>query len=273
MTALNSKLQRAIQTLLQEGVLSSASHLASVDSTNTEAARWIQQISHSHPPSSLEKSLLPRLVVADEQTAGRGRMGRSWTARHDGLAFSLVWPGYHELTSIAVGVAIAETIEYLVGPTRCGLKWPNDVWMLEQKVAGVLIERVDQPKSETVIESKPLLIIGIGLNIGSSPRLDELATTSLVEATGRLISQAEVLAELVPRLIERLQELSGQTSDVVASFRSRCVLTSRGVRCVVDGQVVEGICRGIEDSGELLVQTPAGMQRCRSGEVTQVRLA
>lgn len=231
--------------------------------------RWVQQ----SIDSSSNASRLPSLFITDEQTAGRGRMGRPWNARQDGLAFSLVWPGYHELTSIAVGVAIAETIEYVVGPTRCGLKWPNDVWMFERKVAGVLIERVDSLTSDSGIESKPILIIGIGLNVGSSPKLDELPTTSMAEATGRLISHADVLSELVPGLIQRLQDISLNHVDVLDSFRTRCVLTSRLVRCVVDGKRIEGICQGITDCGELLVQTPDGNYRCRSGEVTRVRLA
>lgn len=253
--------------------MSSASHLASVDSTNTEAMDWIQKSIHLPQTTPPDVSLLPRLVIADEQTAGRGRMGRSWKARHDGLAFSLIWSGCCELTSIAVGVAIAETIEYLASPMRCGLKWPNDVWMSERKVAGVLIERVDPPVSEPTIENKPFLIIGVGLNVGSSPQLDESPTTSLVEATGRLISQGDVLSELIPGLIERLGELPHGTGDVLNAFRTRCVLTSRRVRCVVDGQPIEGICQGIADCGELLVQTPAGLRQCRSGEVTRVRLA
>lgn len=265
-------IRRVVSKLIADGVILSADHLATIDSTNTQSSRWLGK-------SVLDDSLLPRLVIADEQTSGRGRMGRSWNARNDGLALSLVWPGCHGLTSIAVGVAIAETIEFLAAPTKCGLKWPNDVWLADRKVAGVLIERVDTKSASGsrdggtsgAVVDQPVSIVGIGLNVGSSPKLGESPTTSIAESTGKLVSRAEVLAELIPMLVERLRAVELDAEELLREFRRRCVLSSLPVHCFVDGQPVEGVCEGISDTGELQVLTANGIQKCRSGEVSRVR--
>ena len=201
-------------------------------------------------------------------------MGRNWEARSDGLAFSLVWPGCDERLSIAVGVAVAEAIESVAGPTQCGLKWPNDIWMAQKKAAGILIERVELVLDQTgVKQSQAFSVIGIGVNVGSSPRLEDAETTSVCEAAGKLIHRADLLSELIPHLVARLRIGEAATSELAASFQRRCVLTGHDVRCHVDGKCVEGRCEGIAPNGELRVRLGDRVEYCRSGEVQRVRLA
>lgn len=268
---LDESMLRATDSLLASGVLASCDYQHTGPSTNSAALQWIGEQRGDSRATSVLLSQTPRLVIVDAQTSGRGRLGRSWQAQHDGLAFSLVLAGCHDLLSIAVGVAIAEAIEDVAGPVRCGLKWPNDVWMNGKKVAGTLIERIDLPSAADGYP-QPMAVIGIGLNVGSSPQLDETAATSICEATGKFLTRAGVLVELIPTVIQHAAQCEPDPQDLLQSFRQRCVLTGETIRCTVDGQVIQGRCEGIDERGELQVWTDAGMRVCRSGEVSQVRL-
>lgn len=269
---LDESMIRVTDSLLASGTLASRDYQYTVPSTNSAALQWLDEQRGDSTATSALLSQTPRLVIVDTQTSGRGRLGRSWQAQHDGLAFSLVLAGCHDLLSIAVGVAIAEAIEDLAGPVRCGLKWPNDVWMNGKKVAGTLIERIDLPSAADGYP-QPMAVIGIGLNVGSSPQLDENAATSICEATGKLVTRAGVLAELIPTLIQNVAQCESAPQELLQSFRQRCVLTGETIRCTVDGQLIQGRCEAIDERGELQVWTDAGMRVCRSGEVSRVRIA
>ena len=275
-------------SLCRDGILSSVDHRLVVGSTNTEAMNWLRCQQRSVPcsvRSPVDTSDgrqggggLPRLVVADRQTAGRGRRGRSWLAQDDGLAFSLVVGISSPLASLAAGLAVCDAIEHLAGPTRCDLKWPNDVWMQERKVAGILVERVDQRDGR--------LVIGIGINLQSFPSVvpdeqEELPTRpaqpgrpgSVMEATGRLVSRASMLEELTPMLLERLQESVVDPLSTCEAFRTRCCLDGQLVEAVVAGQPASGRCQGIDSMGRLRIETPEGTRLCQTGEVHRVRMS
>ncbi len=264
-------IHRVIDSLLTSGVIASFDHQSTLPSTNSTALDWLNTHRGSERVEIIG-SQLPRLVIADSQTAGRGRLGRTWQAQQDGLAFSLVLSGCEELLSIAVGVAIAETIEHLAAPLRCGLKWPNDVWINGKKVAGTLIERVDLPSQR---HDGPLVavVIGIGLNVGSSPNLSESETTSICEATGKWITRSAMLSELIPAVIDTVQRCQTDRDECLDAFRHRCALTGEMIRCSIDGQVVEGRCEGISLNGEMRIHTESGERVCRSGEVSRVRVS
>ena len=264
-------IRRTLNRLVADGFIASYDHRSRCGSTNTEANEWLRRSPETDV--STQNVQLPRLIVADKQTSGRGRLGRVWTAQEDGLAFSLLWKGCHSLLSIAVGVAIAEAIEFVAGPTSCGLKWPNDIWMNGRKVGGVLIERIglsgrDCGSNEGDGE---VSIIGIGLNVRSSPDIDGTATTSIVETTGKVIARSDLLEELVSSLIQRLNFIQNDPEGVIRDFAKRCILSGTPVRCWIGGAQVEGMCEGISSTGELIVHTSDGVQRCRSGDVTRVR--
>lgn len=224
-------------------------------------------------PTQLEHSL-PKLVHTDRQTAGRGRHGRQWVGQHDGLAFSVITVASPKLLSIAVGVAIAETIEMLAGPTCVRLKWPNDVWISGGKVAGVLIERY----ADTRTNSQNVFVVGIGCNVNSYPNhhtFDEVAVpaTSIAQATGRIVDRTEMLHTTASRLIEVIHEAVEDPADLLQRFESRCVLRGSMVRCQVGGQPIQGICEGIDAEGNLLIRNDHGLHSCHSGEAQRVRMA
>ncbi|MEP0060643.1 biotin--[acetyl-CoA-carboxylase] ligase [Rhodopirellula bahusiensis] len=248
-------------------MIASIVRLPSVDSTSTWSLDWLRSASDKQ----LDEEL-PKLVVADQQTAGRGRHGKSWFAADDGLACTLIAKASPNLLSIAVGVAVAETIEMLAGPTTVQLKWPNDVWMNECKVAGILIERHGDASSD----GDPIFAIGIGCNLRSHPGLSQIAggfvpATSISEATGRLISKEQLLDTLGPHLLDVISEAAVHPIDVMHRFEDRNVLRGQNVQCVIGGQPVSGICEGLDESGSLVLRTASGLQHCNSGEVQRVR--
>ena len=184
------------------------------------------------------------LVTADEQTAGRGRQGRTWTAAPgDALLLSLLVRGVEPgaaLLPLAAAVAVCEAI----APIEAQIKWPNDVWVERRKVAGILLEGRPQ---------EGWAVIGIGLNVRTSEFPEELRerATSLALAGVSDASVAEVRAALVDALA---RWIAAPAAEVLAAWRARDALL--GSRVAWSGGT--GTAVGITDGGALKVETPAG---------------
>jgi BirA family biotin operon repressor/biotin-[acetyl-CoA-carboxylase] ligase len=183
------------------------------------------------------------LVTAREQTAGRGREGRTWAGSPgDSLLMSLVLRRYDALLPLRAGLAVAG----LAGP-EARVKWPNDVLVEGRKVAGILVEARPQDG---------WAVLGIGVNVRASSGLpEELDAASL----GR-DDVEETLAELLDRLHERLDQ---PAHDAIADLRERDALLGRTVRWAAG----EGTGAGITDEGGLRVRTAAGDEVVLAGEV------
>jgi len=185
------------------------------------------------------------IVTADAQRSGRGRQGRSWTAKAGKavLYSALLHPlqPRHRLLPLAVPIAVAEAAE-AVAPVSCDVKWPNDIWIEGRKCAGVLIEA--RPEDGWAV-------IGVGINVATAkqdfpPALRETATS--------LGPKVEVKAT-IEALNERLGHWVGADEDeVLDAFRERDALRGRGIAWD-DG---EGTAEGIDERGNLLVATGAG---------------
>ncbi len=198
------------------------------------------------------------LVTADEQTAGRGRSGRTWSARPgSGLLMSLLLRDLderHEMLPLATAVAACEACEALAG-VECAIKWPNDVWIDRRKLAGILIEGRPQ---------EGWAVIGLGLNISTDPdefpeELRETAT-SLKASGGRAPGRDELLAVLLERLGTLLD---APAATVLGAWRARDAL--KGTE--ISWSEGSGTARGIDDTGALLVETPGGEVALQAGEV------
>jgi BirA family transcriptional regulator, biotin operon repressor / biotin---[acetyl-CoA-carboxylase] ligase len=190
------------------------------------------------------------LVTADEQTAGRGRQGRAWTAPAGAaLLLSLVVRGLKSLLPLAAAVAVCEAVE----PLDAALKWPNDVWIGRRKVAGILLEGRPQ---------EGWAVIGIGLNVRTRefpPDLRDSATSLAFAGNDMTVAQAR---QRVVAALDRWIEASD--ADVLAAWRGRDALRGEHVRWAHG----EGTATGISDSGALLVETEAGSQvELDAGEV------
>lgn len=216
----------------------------------------------------------PVLVLAETQSAGRGRASNRWWSGTGALTFSLLldahasglptrsWPQL----SLTVGLAIAEAVEELIG-LPAGLKWPNDVYLQGRKVAGVLIETPPRQRGK--------LVVGIGLNVNDP--LDHLpgdvrkTAISLREASNRgPFALADVLILLLDRLSDCFAWVGSRDAELRQRWRERCVLTSHTVHIDQGACQITGPCRGIDDDGALLVQTETGLERCFAGIVSQL---
>ena len=221
--------------------------LPEVDSTNSELMRRARAGQHE-----------ATLLVAERQTAGRGRMGRVWQSQPgDSLTFSFSlpmapkdWSGL----SLAVGVSLAESLH-----PQVGLKWPNDLWVQERKLGGILVEAAS-------MGGRSQVVIGVGLNIRPRPA-DGLNTAPAALTEWRPgITAAETLGLLAPPLIRTLLHFE-QTgfAPLQARFEARDVLKGRRVH-TSDG--AQGTSLGVSTSGALRLQTDAGVLDIHSSEVS-----
>lgn len=192
------------------------------------------------------------LVLAEEQTAGRGRCGRSFfSPPGSGLYMSLAFPreGFDPaaLTTYAA-VCAAEAIEGLTG-VSCGVKWVNDLYLRGKKVGGILTEAVGGT-----------VIIGVGVNLQPSAVPPELRDTVGTLGCG------DVRAELAAAVADGLLAWPGDFSHLDA-YRRRSILSGRMVSFPRGGVELNGSVAGIADDGALLVRTAEGTLALRSGEV------
>ncbi len=201
------------------------------------------------------------IVTAAEQTEGRGRRGRQWTAPAGKavLCSAVLSPldARHALLPLAAPLAVCEAAESLA-PLQCRVKWPNDVWVGERKLAGILIEA--QPPNWAVI--------GIGLNVTTAaedfPEELRLTATSLVSEGAEDIDNEELLASVLESLDGWL---AAKPVDVIAAWAHRDALL--GDRISWNGG--EGVAAGIDESGALLVDTDNGRVALDAGEVHLLR--
>jgi BirA family biotin operon repressor/biotin-[acetyl-CoA-carboxylase] ligase len=211
------------------------------------------------------------LLIADEQTAGRGRRGRSWLSSPSaGLTFSLLWRfsgGVARLAglSLAVGLAVARALER-IGATGVGLKWPNDILLDGGKLAGILVELESAPAGT-------LAVIGIGLNVQMPPTGEEEfihPPAALSQALSPLPDRHRLLAELLIELAAVLDRFdAGGFAVLRADWQQRHAWQNRPVR-LLDGERTDrqGICLGADEDGALLLQTATGIERCLSGDLS-----
>jgi BirA family biotin operon repressor/biotin-[acetyl-CoA-carboxylase] ligase len=211
-------------------------HHATIGSTN-ERARELAEEGAAHGT----------LVTANEQTAGRGRQGRSWvTPPGVAIAASLILREFDELLPLRAGLAVAD----VAGPSAL-VKWPNDVWIDGRKVAGILVE------------ARGWAVLGIGVNVAVDVAALPPEAAAVAGTLGRDPSELDVtLSALLSALETRLSEPKRATLE---ALRERDALLGKTVRW--DGG--EGIGAGIDDTGGLVVELPDGTTTTLSaGEVT-----
>jgi BirA family biotin operon repressor/biotin-[acetyl-CoA-carboxylase] ligase len=211
------------------------------------------------------------LLVADRQTAGRGRRGRNWLSSPEtGLTFSVLWRfvgGVSRLAglSLAVGIAVARALESS-GVRGVGLKWPNDILLEGDKLGGILVELESEPGAM-------LAVIGIGLNLQLPPAGEEAflqRPAALAQALSPLPDRHQILAQVLIDLAEVLDRFAeGGFSVLRSEWQAHHSWQDRQVR-LVDGSRLdrEGICLGADEDGALLLRTPAGIERCLSGDLS-----
>jgi len=227
-----------------------------------------------------EELRTPLLIVAEEQTAGRGRGNNRWWSQEGALTFTLViepgiattaalrtehWPR----VALIAGVALCESLEGQAPELTCGLKWPNDVLIEGKKVAGILVEI---PPAPAGIPRR--LVLGMGVNVNNSlaGAPEELVSRgiSLIDAGGRAFDATAILQDWLARFFGGLKALAGDDPALPVRWQSRCVLTGRQIELLAADQPKRGLCRGIGNDGALLVETEAGLERLYGGVLVRV---
>lgn len=234
-----------------------------IDSTNSELMRRARAGCRE-----------PLLLVAEHQTAGRGRLGRVWRSDDEGgdclpdatgsagrgpgaLTFSLslpltppAWSGL----SLALGTSVAGALH-----ERLRLKWPNDIWLDGRKLAGILVETAS-------LGGARIAVIGIGINIRPRSGAGLSTPPAWMQELLPEIDASSLLQRIVPGLARSLREFESLGFDAFApAFRARDALHGRAI---VLSEGTQGIARGVDQSGALLVHTAAGLKTFVSAEVS-----
>jgi len=236
----------------------------SVDSTNLEAARQAK--------AGAAEGLC---IVAREQTAGRGRLDRRWLSPKDaGLYLSIVlrpqlelsdWPLISLVAALAVSDALLQTCDLKVD-----IKWPNDIYVSERKLAGILVETVETGNG-------PAAIVGIGINLTNQdfPLEMSVSATSVEAATGSVPDANLLLQALVKAMQERYESLQAE-GGIEHATREWCANSTyaydRRVRVSSNNETFEGMTRGLANDGALRVETHDGRIRVvRAADITALR--
>lgn len=226
--------------------------LPEIDSSNTELMRRARAGRTD-----------PLLLVAEHQTAGRGRLGRDWkSSPGDTLTFSLGLPlAPHDWSglSLVAGVAVAESLH-----TELGLKWPNDLWWQDRKVGGILVETAGGGEAGAL----RYVVVGVGLNIVAPPAAAEGLRTPPAGLRQFMpgITAAAVLGAVAPALVRALLDFAETGfAPWQARFAERDVLRGRPV-VLSDGR--QGTAASVDAEGVLQLQTADGWDAVRSAEVS-----
>lgn len=248
-----------IERILRETLVAEVQHYATLGSTNDHAKSLAQG-----------SGKLPCLIVADQQTSGRGRGANRWWSGQGSLTFSLLlapsqlpmapqqWP----LVSLAAGIAVVDAAAPLVPDHTAGIHWPNDVYVDGRKLGGILVE----------VTPSRVCVVGIGLNANNSleeapAEIREKATT-LLELTGRIHDRTEILVRVLTGLESLLAALAKEPETVAARANRLCLQHGRALTVRLADRWVTGRCAGIAQDGALVLETAGGQEKVYSGTLS-----
>ena len=210
------------------------------------------------------------VCLAEAQTAGRGRHGRKWVSPYgSSLYLSMLWTfagGYQAIggLSLAIGVAIAGALEQ-IGVEGSQLKWPNDVYLQGKKLSGVLIEVEGQ------MGAACQCVIGVGINLQLPEHLEEIDQpwTDVFKATGIYVDRNAFAANLIQTLSSTLTTFEQKgLSPFVQAWSERDLFKQKKIRLLMGNSEIEGMNKGINAAGGLLVETDGEVKAFYGGEVS-----
>lgn len=214
---------------------------------------------------------LPLVVIARQQTAGRGRGENRWWTGAGSLALSVlldlkafgVTGAHTPLVALASGIAVVGAVRTCVPGLPLGLHWPNDVYLAGRKLAGILVEST----------ARGLHVLGIGLNanntVGDAPPELHGRLTTLRDATQRFHDPVAIVHRLLQGLETWLGRLGKTPHHVGRRADALCLQRGRVLRLQHPEGTAEGVCVGIAADGALVLQTPEGQQAFYTGSVIE----
>ncbi len=215
------------------------------------------------------------VVVAEHQTAGRGRLDRVWvTPPRSSVTVSVLLrpsvPARRWLwLPLLAGVATVEALRRSCG-VEARLKWPNDVQIAGLKTGGILVERLERTTA-------PVAVVGIGINVSlTRDQLPVPEATSLSLASGQAVDRTDVLATLLAELGREYLDWEAVGGDPDRGLRerysSRCAtLGARVTASLPSGETITGTARDVDAEGMLVIETPSGVETVAAGDVTHLR--
>ena len=239
-------------------------HHESLDSTSSLAAELLLNLI----------PVCPALVLATTQTAGRGRGSNQWWANTGALTFSLVLnpatislePNRLSLIALATGVAVRRCVARLVPDGHATIKWPNDLLLNERKVCGILTEHIS-------VEGTAALIIGVGLNVNNSltnaPEDIRQNATSVYDATGESLNLSTVLISILNEIDACIGDLCNRSMALLSELNGNSILNGRSIAVEAGDVITHGTCRGIDDTGALVLMTESGPTTLIAGSVVE----
>ena len=239
--------------------------LDTIDSTNSHAMRLIQQGKLSLQPGQYS------IHLAEQQSDGKGRRGRQWISPFGQNIYltmvRLIDTGViaTEGITLAVGLAIIRALSELEVP-GLGVKWPNDILVEGRKLAGILLEISGD------ISGICQLTIGVGINVRNQPESMEQVSqpwTDLYQVTGKAMNRNLLVSQVVCHIMSALKEFENNgLKSFIAEWQDNDVMKDQQVELVTTRSSVQGIARGISETGALLLETSQGMQVINGGEVS-----
>jgi BirA family biotin operon repressor/biotin-[acetyl-CoA-carboxylase] ligase len=220
---------------------------------------------------------LPSVIVTECQTAGRGRGKHAWFSTTGSLTFSVTYdfsPMQQKdvpVVALATGISVAQVLETLLGGDKSNvlqLKWPNDIYLRDKKLGGILIESAATQPTQ--------LVIGIGLNINHSLETapTEISATgvAITDATNTTHNLEDLLVLLLNQLDKNFSLLKSKQLDISTLWNSRCML-NHSVISIAIGEIdqqplnFQGRCCGVASDGALLIEIAGEVKRFYSGVV------
>jgi BirA family biotin operon repressor/biotin-[acetyl-CoA-carboxylase] ligase len=211
------------------------------------------------------------VLVTEHQTAGRGRLDRTWeTPARAALTFSVLlrptspaerWPWL----PLAAGLATASGVRRASGLSRVGLKWPNDVILGGQKVAGILLERVETPAG-------PAAVLGIGINVTQTAQELPVPTATSIALGGASPAREDVLLAVLEELTGVLELWTQSPDELRSAYIEQCETLGEVVAVSLpSSEELNGRAVGIDEQGRLDVETDDGRVAVGAGDVVHVR--
>ncbi len=245
--------------LLSDTFLASVEHHETVESTNDRAKLLAREGGGD----------LPTLILADRQTAGRGRGANRWWTGPGSLAFSLLantdsWntsQGQMSLSALAAGIALVEAIAIRAADHPLGLHWPNDIYVGERKLAGILVE----------IPTENRLVVGVGVNtncrLADAPGELRGRVATLIDLMGEAQDHTSLLVDWLGAWAKWIGRLPSHADQIGDRADELCLQRGRPLRVRQGKQLHEGECLGIASDGALRLMTNEGARPFYSGTI------
>lgn len=219
----------------------------------------------------LKEEIHGNVVLAEYQSHGRGRRGNKWfSPLASGLIFSVGWrfdlmPSALGLLSLSMGVAVARALQS-AKMTNVGLKWPNDILVMNKKIAGILIDVRGEASGPVDV------VIGIGVNYKltevDKDNIEQPATDICSHTTQRL-SRNSLVVTLLSNVFEILESLSqGQAPNLIDEWRELDCCVARQAKLILPNEEIEGVLKGVDNQGALLMSVAGEVRSYASGEIS-----